>query len=130
MDERVDASDDTFEEKFLRKNRSYIKRRMNEKLQYIAKHTENIMEQTALEESSEPEVIKLSAKREIILSNLSSDSKDDQKYVRELLLSLYKPEELTKLSITGKATKNTNFIQNNKNCISANKLQYIFRKYN
>lgn len=131
MDQRVDESDDTFEEKYLRKKRSAINRRINEKLQYIAKNGENLIDQHSLEETliDEPEDIKLSQKREIILSNISKDSKEDPKYIKELLVSLYKPEQLTNLCVTGKSTRNSKLVQYNKNGISPNTMKYIIRKF-
>lgn len=131
MDQRVDSSDDTFEEKVLRKKRSTIKCRINQKLQYITKHTAAVLEQSYAEENKETvddEIVKISPKKEILLSNISMDSKDDPKYVKQLLLSLYKPEELLNLSVTGRATKNSKLVQYSKNCFSPNKLLYIYRK--
>lgn len=129
VDQRVDASDCSFEEKELRKKRPNIKLRINQKLQYITKHARAVMNRTAMEEREEvDEVIKISHKNEILLSNISMDSKDDSKFVRQLLVSMYKPEELVNLSVTGKATNNPKHTQHIKNCISPAKLLYIIRK--
>lgn len=131
MTERIEKSFGTAEEKQARSKRSKVRSYINQKLQYIRKRgkTVNSSVYSNKEISIKMEEIQLSKHREVLLDNISKNSKDDAKFINCLLLGLYRLEELAKLSVTGKTTRNKKMSQTVKQPICPHKLLYIFSEY-
>lgn len=147
MSDRVERSSGTFQEKLERLKQSKVRSCINQKLQYECKRdkmknkryfknkgksvtSSSISSSLNTEEIPvKTEEIQLTKQREVLLNNISKSSKDDGKFVYCLMLGLYKPEELTRLSVTGRSTNNRKMNQTAKQPICPQKLLYIFSEY-
>lgn len=141
MEERVNRSSGTNKEKQARLKPGSIRCCINQKLQYECKKYKKKSQifsrskpVTSLSRKFEEipvklEEISLSKQREILLRNISNNSVDDRKFINCLLLGLYKPEELMRLSVTGRTPTNKKKSEITKQPICPQKLLYICSEF-
>lgn len=77
--------------------------------------------------------VELLTKKQLLNLSLIDVSEDhDSKYIQKLLFSLYTPDEINGISVSGKPTKNPKYHTPNQTAckpISPIKLQYIYCEY-
>lgn len=130
MNARVERGHGTFKEKQNRLKNANIRSCINQKLQYECKKYKKIVQTKSKEIPVKMEEIFLSKQREILLRNISNSPEDDRKFINCLLFGLYKPEELMRLSVTGRTpTNNKRSSQITKQPICPQKYLYICSKY-